>query len=831
MKQKLNSESLKSQHFREKKVRKRIKSASKHLQSSVKPKTKAATLEITDDSDEERPLSLGLKRRKHDTDSDDECSTVKRKTAKQAAVSVESLFSDDSSPKRTTTAEPSSRVPQTKPQLPRRSLPTASHSIASGSGSGISTKRRLAEKALTPILPNAALGAGQKPRPHTLPSIKTNSSNLVPLSFKKKPPPLGGEVTRTPVDNMKTSDSVLDEQNSVMGVPGSPVFNKNFSPDAALPKLPNTFLCDTSSSIGRAIAVSPISTPTLANDLQRQAEIFLQENMPPPLAAPLTPATESPYEPTPPRSLIQKKLVPPEKIPKKWTWSGSVFIDADLSRPVFDVTFCDVTDPVPNSARFSVVLDGSEKLDFSTFHDVVDLPIFTGACTEPLQFARVVPNGNKDIEAFEIFSTYMARNQKIILTSLYLDKKVIGHILFFPQNQAICNRLHVPSSVYYPKTGMLTFLIAALLPWKLTIPPQSFRPPSCFDLDVRQDLFLDKSRWERSLRLRPAYQHALRILQFPVGLHKFMSEPNHSFDVWWDGGDGTKKQAGVETYMLFSVMEQCRSKRVVFEPRGNIKTSDPRLTSDHRNPAEPRVMFIHVGAVKTIRNLPGLLEFSSRALTQFWTYGTHRSVASEHWGVREVYPCGGIVTFTPEAILSDYIDVLPKIQKICGHPMWACYIIPSVLGMIAKDEGNDPLAMFDSGQFPFHGLLASIDEGKLAVLSAPPSDSYNVGRNNLTETWLRNYWTHRPQDPRSILQFCCAAFNSKYANINKMNWSAAVKGEISKDLSCMRQQPKLMADYRRYVVICSDGDKRIHRDDGLEWTTIKKFDFKDDFHT
>ena len=56
---------------------------------------------------------------------------------------------------------------------------------------------------------------------------------------------------------------------------------------------------------------------------------------------------------------------------------------------------------------------------------------------------------------------------------------------------------------------------------------------------------------------------------------------------------------------------------------------------------------------------------------------------------------GGIVTFTPEAILDDYLEVLAKINQIQSHPLWACYILPPVLGMVAKDEENDPVAWFD----------------------------------------------------------------------------------------------------------------------------------------
>lgn len=47
---------------------------------------------------------------------------------------------------------------------------------------------------------------------------------------------------------------------------------------------------------------------------------------------------------------------------------------------------------------------------------------------------------------------------------------------------------------------------------------------------------------------------------------------------------------------------------------------------------------------------------------------------------------GGVVTFTPEAIMDDYLGVLNRIRQIESHPLWTCYILPSVLGMVARHE-------------------------------------------------------------------------------------------------------------------------------------------------
>lgn len=255
------------------------------------------------------------------------------------------------------------------------------------------------------------------------------------------------------------------------------------------------------------------------------------------------------------------------------------------------------------------------------------------------------------------------------------------------------------------------FLVALLVPWSLS-PAQlakDWRVSANMHLPADTDMepmILDKTRWTRSIRTKPVYHHALRILQFPTWLNTFMSEPgrDRGFSVWWDGGDGSRKKPAMETHMLYAILEQCRAKKL-------------------SNLADARVVFVHVGAIKTLHKLPGFLDLLSKSChVQFYTYGSHESVPPEQWGVREIFPCGkfylslrqdgsynslgGVVTFTPEAITNDYIGVLHRINQLSSHPLWTCYILPSVLGMIATGEGvEDPFALFDRCAVPSYRLI------------------------------------------------------------------------------------------------------------------------------
>lgn len=207
-----------------------------------------------------------------------------------------------------------------------------------------------------------------------------------------------------------------------------------------------------------------------------------------------------------------------------------------------------------------------------------------------------------------------------------MDNNVVAHIIFFPHViTALCRRFKVP-----PEVQVAGSLVAVLVPWSFS-PAQRSRtwrkPPSMY-LSTKssvEPMIADKARWERSIRTKPVYQHAIRMLQFPLWLHKFLSEEEHNraFCVWWDTGDVKKKKAAMETMFLYSIMEQCRAK-------------NPGSTS-----LDIRVVFVHVGALKTIHKFPSFVERCSKAHhIQFFTYGTHESIPPEEWGVREIYPCG-----------------------------------------------------------------------------------------------------------------------------------------------------------------------------------------------
>ena len=205
---------------------------------------------------------------------------------------------------------------------------------------------------------------------------------------------------------------------------------------------------------------------------------------------------------------------------------------------------------------------------------------------------------------------------------ILLDNNVVGQILISPPGLVdILHRLKIPPGFAQPDN-----LIVALLPWVLSRPQLTKESRLRNSESQAIPGMLDSDRWARSIRVKPGYQHALRILGFPEDLHNYMHD--RPFCVWWNH-QTSSKNVGLETKLLHNIMEQARAKRVGYTN-------------------EARVVFVHVSALTTLHRIPGFVERrSKRPHVQFYTYGSHEDVSPTLWSVKEIYPCGKILPVSP----------------------------------------------------------------------------------------------------------------------------------------------------------------------------------------
>ena len=163
-------------------------------------------------------------------------------------------------------------------------------------------------------------------------------------------------------------------------------------------------------------------------------------------------------------------------------------------------------------------------------------------------------------------------------------------------------------------------------------------------------------------------------------------------------------------------------------------------------------------------------------------------------------------------------DALELIKQINEHPLWECYVLPSVVAMLAKltCQDENPLALFDRGEFLFSELLELIADGRLSLLRTPP-----VARcPGPAAAWLAWQTALLRMDARALLAESIELAAEQYSDSAPAHvLPEMIQKEIVHDLTGMQMQPAIMDEYRRFVVIRhKTGDKFLSEDrDGVSF--------------
>ncbi|KAH9947673.1 hypothetical protein B0H21DRAFT_316591 [Amylocystis lapponica] len=506
------------------------------------------------------------------------------------------------------------------------------------------------------------------------------------------------------------------------------------------------------------------------------------------------------------------------RIPKRWKWMGDLYIDVSPERAerICTAVLSDPSEPRPNGLRFSICLDSVDSLRLAKLYNVHDVFMLLRACDPVQQFAMLGSQTDDDAGMFKTFAAHLKRKHLCTYAHLFLDSVAVAILLVFPSSlKDLCMFLKVPRDFTQGD-----FMVAALIPWTLAADEyenmQLLRPRSpAPDNDLLDPALADTVHDAgHKLANRPFFYRALRVLKCPRDLLDYLSQRERPYCIWHSPADGTTKRPGFETSALQHVLKTHRAKNVGYK-------------------ADVRFVFIHVGALSTFHKFGALaMRRNKQPELRFMTYGTHDSVHPERWGMRCIYPLGGVVTFTPSAILENLVGAYELIKKIAERPLWTCYILPSVVAMLAKltCQGSHPLTLFDKGEFIFDELLELIESGKLSLLQAPPLSRALSGSDSAI-TWIGQQFKMLRMNARDILEECIALSRDQYANVQESELPLAIEREISRDLWNMQLQPVIMDEYRRFVVVNGRSDRFLTGDDnGVECVSLKQFDFKDDYY-
>jgi len=213
---------------------------------------------------------------------------------------------------------------------------------------------------------------------------------------------------------------------------------------------------------------------------------------------------------------------------------------------------------------------------------------------------------------------------------------------------------------------------------------------------------------------------------------------------------------------------------------------------------------------------------------RFVTYGTHHTIPPARWGMRMIYPAGGIAAISPSAFAECPSTAYRLLDMLEQHPLWDCFVTPGVVALAARQKrGTDPITEFEKGTLAHQDLLSRIAQGQLTLLSTePPAHGSKEGP--LLE-WIRRHQEASMLEPRGILEDCLRSFNKGYSDYPEEKWSFRVLDELNSILSSLQMQPCIMDEYRRFVVIVGKQDKIAGDWSGFEWTPIDAFNFRDDY--
>ncbi|KAJ7183495.1 hypothetical protein C8R46DRAFT_1209654 [Mycena filopes] len=394
------------------------------------------------------------------------------------------------------------------------------------------------------------------------------------------------------------------------------------------------------------------------------------------------------------------------------------------------------------------------------------------------------------------------------------DGEPLGVLMFIPPtSQSFLKRIGA-----LPAMCRGTCLVVALLLADEPLPPKKAPDKNFLPLLNRrvERAVLSLVKWRRSIREQPAYHVALSVLQLPTEVREFIS--SRASTVWFNSGNGDLRE-DQDTRHLLAVL---RGSKFGLVPLDNSSAD---------------IVFIHVAALGNIHNLPHLAHRRRRAEVRFCLYGTHESIPLVHWGHREIYLLGGIVTFTPEALASDAFGVLRIIRDIHAHPLWTCYLLPQVLGIavqLARTCADDTPNYTGAIPSNLYEIFEAIIRGQVALLQAPSDDEFTQ-QSDATRQWVVDFGVLRPQTTEDVLDRCLKAFDNDIDSLGlpSSSWTRLAQDIIVGDMRRMQVQPALMCEYRRFVVLDSESSfnvsSGINSVGGIEWGGLRSFHFGDNF--
>lgn len=235
-----------------------------------------------------------------------------------------------------------------------------------------------------------------------------------------------------------------------------------------------------------------------------------------------------------------------------------------------------------------------------------------------------------------------------MLIPLHLDGNVVAHLLLAH------HKLPLPSTIK-PPTNVKTSdsLIATIMPWSLTqeqIAKESrvaFANPSSTKTAFEDNYFKlanaseqQRQEYENSLRTRPLFHEAIRVLRFSPKIYYYLKQTPRPWTVCPPPGSGSGKSM-FEVQMMRTILQRIREEAQAAHRADPASRHKLPISREASNPETAQMIFFHVGALSHLNKYPFLRDrLRSPEYVRFYTFGSHPSVSSKLWGIKEIFPVG-----------------------------------------------------------------------------------------------------------------------------------------------------------------------------------------------
>ncbi|CAE6456472.1 unnamed protein product [Rhizoctonia solani] len=155
-------------------------------------------------------------------------------------------------------------------------------------------------------------------------------------------------------------------------------------------------------------------------------------------------------------------------------------------------------------------------------------------------------------------------------------------------------------------------------------------------------------------------------------------------------------------------------------------------------------VFIHRRYIEDVSRLLGFNHRKTKYRVRFYVFGSGGNWKTADWELKEVWKWGGLVTFTPSALLADPWAVKKVVEALEGEAFWEAYIEPKTVGILSLNARKNNLPELSWALDVLMTELATSTETAFynLALTAPPKrgllEEYEWARVQVERTMIQD---------------------------------------------------------------------------------------------